>query len=277
MKRRSIETSIWCYLHGEWTVGLIATDYWYPAIVRDRNRRMESRQDTMVRKATRDFSVRWKRIDPTNWNRIVVVGDVHGCRDALERLLDRLAVDDEDLLVFVGDLIRKGPDDQGVVDIVRGHDNMLSVRGNNEQKVIDGDVETGLDSTAVAYLASLPVAIGWGGDLVVHGGVDPDKSLAGHDMTDLQTMRSMTDDGYDGPFWFHSYRRKPRIFFGHTVLSRPLQTEWAVGLDTGCVYGGELTAYIVGQDRFLSVEPKETYRERNHDSIVIPKRRTVRE
>jgi diadenosine tetraphosphatase ApaH/serine/threonine PP2A family protein phosphatase len=77
-------------------------------------------------------------------------------------------------------------------------------------------------------------------------------------------------NGYSGPFWFEGYEGPPRVFFGHTVLERPLETEAAVGLDTGCVYGGELTAYDCTRDRFVSVPAEAAYRQRAHEKVLEP-------
>jgi serine/threonine protein phosphatase 1 len=126
-----------------------------------------------------------------------------------------------------------------------------------------------LDDVDYQYVASLPTAISWDGGLVVHGGVDPGRPLAAHSGDDVLTMRSPGGDGYDGPFWFDRYEGPPRVFFGHTVLAEPIEREWAVGLDTGCVYGGRLTAYDVGRDRFLSV-PGPDHLERSSSKIVTP-------
>ncbi len=84
-------------------------------------------------------------------------------------------------------------------------------------------------------------------------------------------MRSPNGDGYDGPFWFETYEGPPRVFFGHTVLAEPVDREWAVGLDTGCVYGGDLTAYDVRRERFLSV-PGATLEDRSSEKIVTLER-----
>lgn len=213
------------------------------------------------------------RIEADRWDDIYVVGDVHGCLPALERLVDRIDPADDTLLVVVGDLIRKGPDSHGVVEFVCERENVVSVRGNNEAKVVRGDTEVpGLTGEDHAYIESLPHAISWEGHLVVHGGVDPRKSLGDHEPGELLTMRSLTPDGsYDRPYWFEEYADSPRVFFGHTVLAEPYESAGAVGLDTGCVYGGELTAYHLGSREFITVDPEETYQERDDDSIVTPR------
>ncbi|MFC7141154.1 metallophosphoesterase family protein [Halosimplex aquaticum] len=214
-----------------------------------------------------------RRIDADRWEDIYVVGDVHGCLPALQRLVERIGPDEETLLVVVGDLVRKGPDSRGVVEFVRERDTVISVRGNNEDKLIRGDKHLPeLSEADMAYVESLPHAISWEDNLVVHGGIDPRKALADHDSAELLTMRSLAPGGsYDRPYWFEEYDGRPRVFFGHTVLAEPFESPSAVGLDTGCVYGGALTAYHVDTGEFVTVEPTETYQERSADSIVTPR------
>jgi len=72
----------------------------------------------------------------TAQKRTVIIGDVHGCRMELEALLDRIHFGSGDRLVFVGDLIARGPDSLGVLDIAR-RTGAVIVRGNHEQKLLD--------------------------------------------------------------------------------------------------------------------------------------------
>ncbi|RJT03151.1 metallophosphoesterase [Halococcus sp. IIIV-5B] len=215
-----------------------------------------------------------RRIDADQWATIYVVGDVHGCRVELETLLRTLDPAADDLVVFVGDLIRKGPDSQGVVELVRGMENAMSVMGNNEPKLFRGDASLpALTDADRAYLESLPTVISWAGNAVVHGGVDPDRPLADHDAEDLRNMRNPRTGGdYDRPFWWEYYEGPPRVFFGHTPLEAPVYRPDAIGLDTGCVYGGSLTAYDTARDRFVNVPARETYQERDDDKTVSPLR-----
>ena len=194
-------------------------------------------------------------IDLDEYDRAYVVGDVHGCPEPLDRLLSRLEVTDDDLVAFVGDLVRKGPDSASVVERVRNADNMFSVRGNNEEKLLRGEKSlASLSGDDLAWIESLPVAITVGENLIVHGGVDPRKPLAEHTIDDLQNTRSLAPGGsYDPPYWYEEYAGPPRVFFGHTVLDEPVRSEWAVGLDTGCVYGGALTAYDLRAETVTAV------------------------
>ena len=194
-------------------------------------------------------------IDLDEYDRAYVVGDVHGCPEPLDRLLSRLEVTDDDLVAFVGDLVRKGPDSASVLERVRNADNMFSVRGNNEEKLLRGEKSlASLSGDDLAWIESLPVAITVGENLIVHGGVDPRKPLAEHTIDDLQNTRSLAPGGsYDPPYWYEEYAGPPRVFFGHTVLDEPVRSEWAVGLDTGCVYGGALTAYDLRAETVTAV------------------------
>ena len=209
------------------------------------------------------------RIDSTASEDIYIVGDVHGSRAALESLLATLAPGENDLVLFVGDLVRKGPNSPGVIDLVRGDDRLVSVRGNNEQKIVAGRTSPPwLREGDRAYFASLPIAISFDDAIVVHGGVDPDRPLEDHTQEALLTMRAPHGSGYDGPLWYENYDGPHRVFFGHTVHERPVEREYAVGLDTGCVYGGTLTAYDYRRDRIVTVDPAATHQQRSDEKIV---------
>jgi serine/threonine protein phosphatase 1 len=213
-----------------------------------------------------------RRLDSTAWEDVYLVGDVHGCLTELETLLAELNPGEEDLVVFVGDLVRKGPDSAGVVELVRQQENFHTVRGNNEQKFLDGEKSLAKLESHYDWFAELPLVVSLDDVLVTHGGVDPRRPLAEHTPHDLLESRAIPpENGYDGPFWFELHDASPRVFFGHTVLEAPVLTDGAVGLDTGCVYGGELTAYDYRTDELVSVPAERTYQERpGHKILELP-------
>src|SRR5713101_2686864 len=72
-----------------------------------------------------------------------VVGDIHGRCAQLHHLLDLLPRDEStDTLVFLGDLIDRGPDAPGCVEHVlnlcaENHEHVICLRGNHEQMLLD--------------------------------------------------------------------------------------------------------------------------------------------
>ena len=65
----------------------------------------------------------------------IFIGDIHGMLDSLNSLLDKLDIQQDDVIVFVGDLLDKGPDSAGVVRRVRSladSHNVILVKGNHE-------------------------------------------------------------------------------------------------------------------------------------------------
>jgi len=213
-----------------------------------------------------------RRLDADEYEDCYVVGDVHGCIDRLEALIDRLDPAPADLLVFVGDLVRKGPDSAAVLEWVRDRPNAYTVVGNNEAKVIDGvTTQPPISESDRSYLRDLPDVITFDDAIVAHGGIDPRAPLAEQDAETLTEIRSVpAGAGYDGPFWFEQYDGPYRVYFGHTVLEAPYVTDHAVGLDTGCVYGGRLTAMRHGDGEVTSVDGRFEEWNRSADQIVSP-------
>jgi len=68
-----------------------------------------------------------------------IIGDVHGCIDELQELIQQLAPGAYDQLIFIGDLIDRGPDSSGVVRQVVQWSKQLNVKlilGNHEEKFL---------------------------------------------------------------------------------------------------------------------------------------------
>jgi hypothetical protein len=112
-----------------------------------------------------------------------------------------------------------------------------------------------------AYLQSLPLMIDLGAHLVVHAGVRPGVKLSGQTVEDLTELRTLGPDrtDRDGVPWYEQYNDAPIVLFGHWPAPAPRRGPRAIGLDTGCVYGFQLTAYIIETGEFLSVEAARVY------------------
>jgi hypothetical protein len=206
--------------------------------------------------------------------RTVIVGDVHGCAAELDLLLDKVAFATGDRLVFVGDLIARGPDSLAVLDVARTT-GAIVVRGNHEQKLLDwldarerwlrGEAaskppigkmhrELGRELRPVDWtiLQTSPTSadLPEHGLRVVHAGVDP--LVPWHQQRPETLMRIRTvvtpgeRRGRRHVLWGTRYAGPPQIVFGHHAAPGLQLHPWATGLDTGCVYGGRLTALVLG-------------------------------
>ncbi len=63
----------------------------------------------------------------------------------------------------------------------------------------------------------------------------------------------------DGTPWYDLYDGEKVVLFGHWPASAPRRGKRAIGLDTGCVYGNELTAYIIETGEFKTVPARRRY------------------
>src|SRR5262245_2080745 len=207
-----------------------------------------------------------------------VIGDIHGCYRELCELLERLAPAEGDRLIFVGDLVVRGPANADVVRMFLDGDlsDATVLLGNNEEKLpptLAGDPtyaspavlaaiaqlrDAGLLEAALALFRSFPLYVDLGDTAVVHAGVRPGVPLAEQARLDLLKMKTV-DGTPDSSMWWDAYSGPQRIIFGHHVWRDPFVMPHSIGLDTGCVYGGKLTAYTLETDEFTSVRAADTY------------------
>lgn len=209
--------------------------------------------------------------------RTIVVGDIHGCFDELADLLDLIKLREDDRVVAVGDLITKGPKNREVLDlfssdrrfssVVGNHDRAIRqklrgepVRMTKEQRQTLAELELNRERYA-AYLRSLPYTIDLGAYLVVHAGVRPGVALEvqmASDMTEIRTMGADPSRRRGVP-WYRVYQGPQTVLFGHWPAKSPRRGPNAIGLDTACVYGGCLTAFIIDTAEFVSVSARDAY------------------
>jgi hypothetical protein len=222
--------------------------------------------------------------------RTIVVGDIHGCREELEELVRVAGWKQGERLVLVGDLVAKGPDSPGVLArgrewgalaVLGNHDaHVLRVRdeqrgrGSEERLPVKPEHQLVVDTLTPpdwAYLEGLPLLLRLGPEkkgaadtVVVHAGVVPGVPLDEQSREHLLTLRSISEDGeptkkIKGQPWASLWRGPERIVFGHDAIRGLQQYEHATGLDTGCVYGGALTALLLPERRLVSVPARRAY------------------
>lgn len=268
--------------------------------------------------------------------RLIIVGDVHGMQKSLQALLETVNFNRHkgDHLILVGDLVNKGPDSAGVIDLAIKL-GASAVRGNHDNAVLDAAAETKparddlpqsgsiletpltdqseepdpavgkrhsaatyktaseLSSSQLDWLASLPLILRVKlpkcpksslGDIdtlvVAHAGLVPGISLEKQDPHALMHMRSLartTGDGDGDVFtpaestgekgwvvewdrWQEQQASKTMVVFGHDAKRRLQLGRYTIGLDSGCLYGNQLSAVVIEapngeiQHRIVQVE-----------------------
>ena len=216
--------------------------------------------------------------------RVIAIGDVHGCIDELQDLLRECDYSPGDLVVFLGDLVSKGPDSISVVQMAR-EIGAMGVRGNHDFEVIRWHqaIKSGVDPPVVGsehfhiasclsnadmkWMYSLPWYLSSKelGALFVHAGFVSGIRLAKQNPRLMMNMRSILPDGtvtskfFNNWPWARLWDGPQTVLFGHDADRGLQQYEHAIGLDTGCVYGGRLTACILPEKRLVSVSAKREY------------------
>jgi serine/threonine protein phosphatase 1 len=204
--------------------------------------------------------------------RYFVVGDIHGCYPKLKKLLTRLdwTPDGDDLLVFLGDYIDRGPQSYEVVDTLADlagrSSNLVTLMGNHEEmflRFVGGGFrppfhDNGFSATVRNYadrrltvehfrfLRGLIPFYEAEGHIFVHAGLQPGLPLPSQSLYDMLWIRDefLRSD--------HDFGRL--VVFGHTPFKRPFQAPGRLGLDTGAVYGGPLTCAVLPGPRFITAD-----------------------
>ncbi|NQV27793.1 MAG: polynucleotide kinase-phosphatase, partial [Rhodopirellula sp.] len=241
-----------------------------------------------------------------------IIGDIHGCCDELEELLETLGyrqavIDGNDpwrhimyshpdgrRAVFVGDLVDRGPRIVDVLSVVRNmvqFGNALCVPGNHDSKLLrklrgkNVQITHGLAET-LGEIDCLPES--WrdpfrrelsdfldglvshyvldDGKLVVaHAGMKEEMQGRGSGKVRAFALYGETTgetDEFGLPVrcnWAAEYRGSATVVYGHTPVPEPEWLNRTVNIDTGCVFGGKLTALRYPEREFVSVPAKQTY------------------
>ena len=207
--------------------------------------------------------------------RIIAVGDIHGSYHKLKTLLSRLEKEAgaDDILLFVGDYIDRGPHSFEVVETIseladKKPRQIITLMGNHERMFldfIDGQYSpplfsNGLDATIRNYCLTdnemskahlqfyrhLKLFHETDDHIFVHAGLLPGRTLEQQEPHDLIWIRE--------PFLQSDYDFGKTVVFGHTPFKAPLVAPGRLGLDTGAVYGGPLTAVILPEMKFITAE-----------------------
>jgi len=207
--------------------------------------------------------------------RLFAFGDIHGCYDELERLLQHLLfnlnIDTNDQLIFIGDYIDRGPSSRQVIErLLRLKDEFpktVFLKGNHEDMLLDylglggnsaevylvnggaeffksydiapggpiSEMRAKLPAEHMEFFTNLELGVTLGEFVFVHAGIDPALSLEEQSARTLMWVRSQ--------FIQSEHKLGKTVVFGHTPFEDVMvQLPYKIGIDTGLVYGNRLTA-----------------------------------
>lgn len=211
--------------------------------------------------------------------------DVAGDRSAATHPEGRRAV-------FLGDLVDRGPDTPAVVRLVMGMlaaGSGLAVAGNHEHRLAralrGGDVEAGHGLTEslvqlggepgaflarmIDFLDGLPghLVLDRGRLVVAHAGLPRD--MHGRVSSSVRSFALYGETAGESdaflpsaePGWARRYRARPLVVYGHVAVAAPQLVRNTVNIDTGCVFGGRLTALRYPESELVDVPAARTYYE----------------
>lgn len=205
----------------------------------------------------------------------LVIGDIHGCFDELQDLLDQAGLTGSDEIIAAGDIVDRGPETPRVLDFFHCHPGARSIMGNHERKHVRssrGLTRPALSQTItrsqlgeeryaeeLAWMEELPRFLELPEAILVHAFFEPGVPL--REQRENVIVGTMTGERYlrerlDRP-WYELYDGEKPIVVGHRDYLRngqPLvHRDRVFGLDTGCCTGGSLTGLVLPSFRFVSV------------------------
>ena len=216
---------------------------------------------------------------PRHW----VIGDVHGCAEALAQLVALLPLGDR--LVLLGDVINRGPSIEEAMELAWGlvsSGRGVWLTGNHEKKLLEAlstrgeevfPLLAGCDTYRqlghrrcrqwIERLAALPTAY-WGeGWVATHAGFDP--------------LLWEPDLGIRLPFWQAYDGRYGEVIVGHTPAEHVRRLNRILLIDTGACYGGRLTAYCPESGDLLSVPGPAITPLLSQDNLISSRDNLVRQ
>lgn len=198
--------------------------------------------------------------------------------------------DQEILPIFVGDLLSKGPFPVETLKKLQKIEH-YAVRGNHDEAILRQVLSLkkeelyqlppkyswvpNLSDDDIGYLRELPytISIPSLSVIIVHAGLVPGIPLTEQELTNMIIMRNLvkSPEGTlsaaeltnEGEAWASFWPGPDHVYFGHDARRKLQKHAHATGLDTGCVYGNQLTGAVVTKDstELIQVKAKQVYKE----------------
>ena len=183
-------------------------------------------------------------------SRYIAITDIHGELGKLENLLSKINTKPDDIFVFMGDYIDRGPNSKGVIDRVIKQSEThkcIYLMGSHEYAFLHSDDEYfhylfqnyGGPQTVKSYggfekiykthkdfFDNLKFYYLTDKYLFVHAGINPELPLENQSERDLVYIR--------GKFIYSKHNLPQKIIFGHTEFEKPYIDEGKIGIDLGC-------------------------------------------
>lgn len=198
--------------------------------------------------------------------RTIFIGDVHGCIGELQEMIGRISPGKNDRIIMLGDLINRGPDPAAVVEFVykNGYECLM---GNHEDEYLQ-ELETEskyqelyeqIGPQMHEWIRKRPLFIEEDKFLAVHAGLQPERHPSRTERRYLLNIRTWDGKGEDiknpdNPPWYEYYRDDKPVFYGHWARAGLNLRENTFGLDSGCVYGKQLSAYVLETKELIQVQ-----------------------
>ena len=214
--------------------------------------------------------------------RTLVIGDIHGCWNEFQDLLDKAGVTSDDQIIAIGDLVNRGPKSKKVLNFFRKgkHPNSQVILGNHERGHINtydmgkkpsvSMMQTRWQlgdnyNTAIEYMRTMPAYIELPDALLVHAYYEAGVSLEDQRpdvITGSMVAEKYLAETYDCP-WYERYDRDEPLICGHRDWSGDMTPfiykDRVFSIDTRCVYGGSLTGLWLPDFTLVSVPSREDH------------------
>lgn len=205
--------------------------------------------------------------------RTIFVGDIQGCYDEFLALLKKCHYNSKkDELILLGDMINRGSKSLDMMVHLLKHPEIKAVMGNHEYhflrhikkikkrksfNALEKEMKPKLDLIE-KYISKLPMFIESKEWIAVHAGLEPGIHPSKSKDKFLCTVREIGANGESKP-WFDYYFGRKWVFFGHWSMKGLVCERNLRGLDTGCVYGGRLSAWVFPDNKLVSVKAEKMY------------------
>ncbi|WP_457641852.1 metallophosphoesterase [Persephonella sp.] len=227
-----------------------------------------------------------------------IIGDIHGCFLEFERLVNKIRKEygKDTFIISVGDTVDRGDYNIETIEFcfyLKKEGNFIEIQSNHNRKFVkwlkgkNVRISYGMQKTVneflalpeerqielreeyIKYYSECPLYLIINDNVVVaHAGIKDDMiGKTGDKIKSFvlygKTTGRYTEKGFPERLDWTKDRilrpDSPKIVYGHVVYDEPYINNRCYGIDTGCVLGNKLTAYIPDEERFIYQKAEKVY------------------